>query len=48
MFESLDEHMKHDEQAEASPKERFMKYAMIGAISVALVCGLFAAVQFVK
>jgi hypothetical protein len=46
MFESLDEHIKHDDQAEASPKERFLKYLMIGAVSVVLVGGLFAVVQF--
>jgi hypothetical protein len=48
MFESLDEHIKHDDQAEASPKERMMKYLMIGTISVALVSGIFAVVSFAK
>jgi len=48
MFESLDEHIKHDDQAEASVKERVLKYVMISAVSIVLVGGLFAAVQFVK
>ena len=48
MFESLDEHIKHDDQAEASTKERVLKYVMISAVSVVLVGGIFAAVQFAK
>ncbi|HXJ38338.1 MAG TPA: hypothetical protein VNH18_03610 [Bryobacteraceae bacterium] len=48
MFESLDEHIKHDDQAEASPRERLMKYLVIGAVSVAVVIGLAAAAQFAK
>jgi len=47
MFESLDEHIKHDDQAEASTKERVVKYLVIGAISVTLVSGIFA-LQFLK
>jgi hypothetical protein len=47
MFESLDEHIKHDDQAEASTKERVLKYVMIGVVSVVVVGGIFA-VQFVK
>jgi hypothetical protein len=47
MFESLDEHIKHDDQAEASTKERVMKYLLIGVVSVVVVGGIFA-VQFVK
>jgi len=48
MFESLDEHIKHDDQAEASTKERILKYVVISAVSVVLVSGIFAAVQYAK
>jgi hypothetical protein len=48
MFDSLDEQMKHDAQAEASTRERWMKYIVIGAVSVVVVGGIFAAVQFAK
>ena len=48
MFDSLDDQMKHDAMAEASTKERWMKYILIGAISVVVVGGIFATVQFVK
>ncbi len=47
MFESLDDQMKHDAQAEASTKERMLKYVLIGVVSVVVVCGIFA-VQFIK
>ncbi len=47
MFESLDDQMKHDAQAEASTKERMLKYLVIGVVSVVVVGGIFA-VQFVK
>jgi len=47
MFESLDDQMKHDAQAEASTKERVLKYFIIGVVSVVVVGGIFA-VQFVK
>lgn len=47
MFESLDEHIKHDDQAEASTKERVLKYVIISVVSVVVVGGIFA-VQFVK
>ena len=47
MFESLDDQMKHDAQAEASTKERMLKYVIIGVVSVVVVGGIFA-VQFIK
>jgi putative flippase GtrA len=47
MFESLDDQMKHDAQAEASTKERLLKYVIIGVVSVVVVGGIFA-VQFIK
>ncbi len=46
MFESLDDQLKHNDQAEASPKERMMKYLLIGTVSVVVVGGIFAAIQF--
>lgn len=48
MFESLDEHIKHDDQAEASTKERVLRYLMIGAASFVVVGGIFAVVQFAR
>jgi len=48
MFDSLDEQMKHDDQSEASPKERAVKYLFITTVSVVLVGGIFAAIQFAR
>lgn len=47
MFESLDDQMKHDAEAEASTKERMLRYVIIGVVSVVVVGGIFA-VQFIK
>jgi hypothetical protein len=48
MFDSLDEQLKENDKAEASPKERMMKYLFIGTVSVVLVGGIFAAIQFAR
>lgn len=45
MFESLDETMKHDDEKEVSPKERWMRYALTLAISVAVVGGLLMGIR---
>jgi hypothetical protein len=47
MFESLDDQMKHDAMAEATTRQRWLKYILIGAASVVVVGGIFA-VQFIK
>jgi hypothetical protein len=47
MFESLDDQMKHDAQAQASTKERWLKYVIIGVVSIVVVCGIFG-LQFIK
>lgn len=46
MFDSLDEQMKHDLQAEASTKERIMRYVLISAVSLTAVTGIFAVIHF--
>jgi hypothetical protein len=48
MFESLEDQIKNDDLKEESTKERWTRYAIIGAVSVAAVAGAFAAVQFMK
>ena len=48
MFESLEDTIKNDDRKEESPKERWMRYTIIGAISVAAVAGVFAAVEFIR
>jgi hypothetical protein len=48
MFESLEDQIKNDDLKEESRKERWTRYAIIGAVSVAAVAGAFAAVEFIK
>lgn len=48
MFDSLDEQMKHDALAEASTKERWMKYLIISAVAFVGVGGMCAAYQFIR
>ncbi|MDE3197375.1 MAG: hypothetical protein KGN84_13580 [Acidobacteriota bacterium] len=46
MFDSIEDQMKNVNM-EGSTKEKWTKYAIIGAISVVVVGGIFAAVQMV-
>lgn len=41
MFESLDEHMKHDQESETTPRERLLKWVTIIVVSVLLFGGLY-------
>jgi hypothetical protein len=47
MFDSLEDQMKAEDM-EGSPKERLMRYIVIGAVSVIAVGGVFAVVEFLK
>ncbi len=48
MFDSLEDQIKNDDLREESAKQRWTRYAVIGAISVAAIGGLFFAVTFIK
>jgi hypothetical protein len=48
MFDSLDEQMKHDEQAQSSLKERVLRYIAIAAACVLIIGGLMEVAQHVK
>lgn len=45
MFESLDDQMKHDQDASSTPKERFLKWVLVGIVSVLLFGGLYMGVR---
>jgi hypothetical protein len=47
MFDSLEDQIKAEDM-EGSSKEKLMRYAVISAVSVAVVGALFAVVEFVK
>ena len=45
LFDSIEDQMKNA-QMEGSPKEKWTRYAIIGAISVCVVGGIFAAMHY--
>ena len=45
MFESLDEQMKHDENETTTPKERYLRWALVAITSVVLFGGLYMGVR---
>ncbi len=48
MFESLDEHMKHDDALEKTQAERIAEAALIAILSVLLFSGLYFAVHMLQ
>jgi hypothetical protein len=48
MFDSLDDTMKHDEQATTSSKEKIIRWIMIGVISILVFGGLFVGVSLLE
>lgn len=48
MFESLDEQMKHDEDAVTTPKERMLRHALVALVSVLLFGGLYMSVRLLE
>ncbi|MGA2195928.1 MAG: hypothetical protein ABSH40_11710 [Bryobacteraceae bacterium] len=45
MFETLADHNRHDEGPPASKGERFLRWAVVGAVSLALFGGLYLVMQ---
>jgi hypothetical protein len=48
MFESLDEHIKHDEQMETTPRERWLYRLAVVVIAVVVFAGLFFGVRMLE
>ncbi|WP_321472341.1 hypothetical protein [uncultured Paludibaculum sp.] len=48
MFESLDEQMKHDDDEVTTPKERYLKWLLVGVVSVLLFGGLYMGVRLLE
>lgn len=48
MFESLDDRMKHDDQEVTTPRERLLKWVVVGVISVIVFGGLWMGVQMME
>jgi hypothetical protein len=45
MFESLEERIKIDESGDSTPKERMIRYGVIGLISLVVIVLLYEAVR---
>jgi hypothetical protein len=45
MFESLDERIKIDESGESTPKQRMIRYGIIGIVSLGVIVILYEAVH---
>ena len=48
MFESLDEHMKHDDEREVSKKEKWLRNVLILIVSVLVFGGLFFGLRWIE
>ena len=48
MFESLDEHMKHDAARETTRGAEAVKWVVVAALSVLLFSGLYFAVRMLE
>jgi hypothetical protein len=48
MFESLEDHMKADDAATTTPRERFFKWAAAGVISVLVLGGIYMVIKLME
>lgn len=48
MFETLDDRMKHDDHETTTSKERWLKWALVGIVSVLLFSGLYMGVRLLE
>jgi hypothetical protein len=48
MFESLSDHIKHDEELEVTAKQRMLKWGLVALLSVALFGALYFAVRVLE
>ncbi len=48
MFDSLDETIKHDEEEQVSPKEKYLRWLAVAIVSVLVFGGLYIGVRLVE
>lgn len=48
MFESLDDTMKHDQERETTPRERWMRYLLTAVLSIVIVGGLLISIRMLE
>lgn len=48
MFDSLDETIKHDEEEQISPKEKYLRWLAVAIVSILVFGGLYIGVRLVE
>lgn len=48
MFESLDEHIKHDQAVESTPVQRLLRWGLAVVVTLLILGGLYSAIQFLE
>jgi hypothetical protein len=48
MFETLDDRMKQDDKETSTPKERMLKWVLVGIVSIILFGGLYMGVRLLE
>ncbi len=48
MFESLDEHIKHDEALETTPAQRILRWVAAIVLTIAVLLGLYFAIRLLE
>jgi hypothetical protein len=48
MFETLDDRIKQDEMEVSTPRERLLKWVLVGVVSVMLFGGLYLGVSLME
>ena len=48
MFESLDDQMKHDQDQESTPRERWLKWLLVAVVSILVFGGLYMGVRLLE
>ena len=46
MFNSIDDEIRRDDQATTTPRERWLRYAAVFVVTVALFGSLYAGIKF--
>ncbi len=48
MFESLDEHIKHDQALESTPAQRILRWGLALVVTLVVIGGLYLAIQMLE
>jgi len=48
MFESLDEHIKHDQAMESTPAQRLLRWGLAVVVTLLVLGGLYSAIKLLE